>query len=258
MSQPLIDYARAGLRLDIPVFDIHSHIGDLIGEDPPALEGQVAQMDRLGINTVAVSSVHALVGDIARGNDDVAEAMRRFPGRIVGYCHVSANYPEFLLPEVERCFRNDGFRGIKLYQVGPEYDDPAYEPIWAFAEERGLPVLAHTWGGILTGFDRAAEKHPAVPCFAGHAGSGFAYQPYIDAARRISNLYLDLTYSREHTNMIEHFVAELGAGRIVWGSDAPLFSMSQQLSKVLFARISDEDKRKILYENAAGWFRLKG
>jgi len=258
MSRSLLEYARAGARLDISVFDVHAHIGDLIGEDPPSLKEQVAQMDRLGINAVAVSSVHALVGDISRGNDDVAEAMRQFPGRIVGYCHVSANYPEFMLPELERCFRNDGFRGIKLYQVGPEYDDPAFDPVWSFAEERGLPVLAHTWGGSLTGFDRAAAKHPAVPCLAGHAGSGFVYQPYIDAAKRIPNLYLDLTYSREHTNMIEHFVAELGAERIVWGSDAPLFSMSQQLSKVLFARISDDDKRKILYENIAGWFGLKG
>jgi len=258
MSRPLIDYARTGARLDIPVFDAHAHIGDLIGEDVPSLEAQVAQMDRLGIIAAVVSSTHALVGDVARGNDEVAEAMRQFPGRMFGYCHVSANYPDFLLPELERCFRNDGFRGIKLYQVGPAYDEPAYDPVWAFARERGLPVLAHTWGGNLTGFDTAAEKHPTVPCLAGHAGSGFAYGPYIDAAKRIPNLYLDLTYSREHTHMIEHFVAELGAERVVWGSDAPLFSMSQQLSKVLFALISDEDKRKILFDNAAGWFRLKG
>jgi hypothetical protein len=258
MSRPLIDYARAGLRLDLPVFDVHAHIGNLIGEDTPPLDAQVAQMDRLGILAMAVSSEHALVGDIVRGNDEVAEAMRRFPGRILGYCHVSANYPDFLLPEVERCFRNDGFRGIKLYQVGPEYDDPAYDPVWAFAEERGLPVLAHTWGGNLTGFDRAADKHPGVPCLAAHAGSSFAYKPYIEAAKRVPNFYLDLTYSREHTNMIEHFVAELGAERVVWGSDAPLFSMPQQLCKVLFARISDEEKRKILYDNAAGWFRLTG
>jgi predicted TIM-barrel fold metal-dependent hydrolase len=55
-------------------------------------------------------------------------------------------------------------------------------------------------------------------------------------------------------NIIRHFVEVAGADRIVWGADAPLFSMAQQLCKVLFANISDEDKEKILYRNAAKLF----
>jgi len=254
MTKALVDYARAGAPLDFPVFDMHAHINPLIGTDVPSLAQSVAQMDRLGIDVAAVSATRALAGDIVGGNNDVADAVRRYPGRVIGYCHVSANYPEHLLAEVERCFATGAFHGIKLYQVGVNYDDPAYEPIWAFATERRLPILAHTWGGDLTGFDRMAAKYPAVAAFAAHAGSGFAYQPYIEAAKRVPNLYLDLTYSREHTHMIEHFVAEVGADRIVWGSDAPLFSMSQQLCKVLFARIADADKRKILFANAASKF----
>lgn len=256
MTQPLIEYGRQGKRLDIPVFDIHAHINPIIGTDVPTLEQSVAQMEQLGIALVAISSTMALGGDIVLGNDTVWEATRRFPGQVIGYCHVSANYPDHILPELERCFARGGFYGIKLYQVGIDYDNALYDPAWAFATEHKLPVLAHTWGGDLTGFDRMAARYPTVPAFAAHAGSGFGYKPYVEAAKRVPNLYLDLTYSREHTNMIEHFVAELGADRIVWGSDAPLFSMSQQVSKVLFARITDADKRKILYENAYPLFGL--
>ena len=257
MSGALIDYARAGARLDdIPVFDAHAHVGGRTMLDDPPVDVQVAEMERLGIDVAAVSSARALAGDIERGNDEVADAIRRFPGRFLGYAHVSGNYPETMIGELERCFALDGFRGIKLYQVGPAYDDPVFDPVWAFAAERGAPVLAHTWGGDLTGFDRAAEQHPTVACLAGHTGSGFAYQPYIEAALRAPNLYLDLTYSREHTNMIEHIVERVGAERIVWGSDAPCFSMSQQLAKLLFARIPDDAKRKIIYDNAARLFKL--
>jgi hypothetical protein len=257
MTAPLIDYGRKGLKLEgIPVCDIHAHIGHFSLVGSPPLESQVREMDRIGIEVALVSSVEALHGDIAWGNDQVAEAARRYPGRFLGYCHVSAQYPDQMLPELERCFRNPVFRGIKVYQVGTDFDHAHFDPVWAFARERRLPVLAHTWAGNLTGLDRAALRFPEVFFLMGHAGSGFAYQPYLDAARRAPNLVLDLTYSREHTNMIEHFVAEVGADRIVWGSDAPTFSMSQQVGKILFARIPDEAKRKILYGNAATLLRL--
>jgi len=249
---PLLEYGRRGLRLDaFPVLDIHVHlagIGDVIA---PPIEVQIAEMDRLGVQFAMVSSGHAIYGDVEYGNNDVLQVTQRFPDRIGGYCFVSAQYPDLMLAEVERCFQHPGFRGIKVYQLGTDYDHPLFDPVWQFADERRLPILAHTWGGNLTGFDRAARKFPNASFFAAHAGSGFAYQAYIDAARDIPNLYLDLTYSREHTNMIEYFVQELGAHRIVWGSDTPVFSMAQQLGKVLFARISDDDKRAILHDNSA-------
>lgn len=257
MSRPLIDYGRTGARLEgVRVFDCHAHVGHFGNVRSPALDRQVREMDRLGIELAAVSSVEAIFGDIARGNDEVAEAIARYPGRFIGFCHVSAQYPDLMLPELERCLRNPSFRGIKVYQVGTNYDDAKFDPVWAFARDRGLPVLAHTWGGNVTGLDRAAARFPQVAFLAGHSGSGFAYQPYIDMAKRLPNFHLDLTYSREHTNMIEAMVDAVGAGRIVWGSDAPTFSMSQQVGKILFARIPDEAKRKILFDNAAALFRV--
>ncbi len=257
MNMPLIEHGRGGRCLDdVPIFDVHAHIGDFPYAESPSLELQVKEMDRIGIDCTAISSSEALFGDISGGNDGVAEAIRRYPGRFIGYCHVSAQFPELMLSELERCFANPGFGGIKVYQVGTDFDDPLFDPVWDFARERKLPVLAHTWGGELTGLDRAAEKCPEVAFMAAPAGSGFAYQPYIEAAKRVSNLYLDLTYSREHTNMIELFVKEIGADRIVWGSDAPCFSMSHQIGKMLFARIADTDKRKIIYDNAAALFAL--
>lgn len=257
MSTPLIQYGRTGRRLeDVPVFDAHAHVGRVGNLEAPGVEEQVAEMDRLGIDMAALSSSLALRAEFQRGNDEVAEAIRRYPERFVGYCHVSGGYPDLMIPELERCFAMEGFRGVKVYQVGCPYDSPLFDPVWEFAREHNAPVLAHTWGGDLTGLDKAAERSPGVRFLAAHAGSAFAYEPYIQAADRCPNFYPDLTYSREHTNMIEHFVERLGAERIVWGTDVPTFSMSHQLSKVLFARISDADKRKILHENAARIFGL--
>jgi uncharacterized protein len=258
VNDELVRYAREGRTLDhIPVFDAHSHFGKWAGYEAIELDDYLAEMDRLGVGLMAVSGLLALSGDMRRGNDQVAEALRRHPGRFVGYVHVNPRFPEIVMPELERCFAVPGFRGIKVYQVGIPYDDPLFEPVWSFARERGVPVLAHTWGGSLTGLDHAAQTHPEVSFMAAHAGSDLAYRAYIDAAMKSDNLYLDLTYSRDHVNLIECFVESVGARKIVWGSDAPLFSMAQQISKVLFAQISDEDKKMILYGTAARLFRLQ-
>lgn len=256
MTLSLLENGRRGVRVDsIPVYDIHCHVKSMQGYYALPLEAQVAEMDRLGIDITMISSTTAIEALFTVGNDEVAACVRQFPGRFYGYCHISAVYPDLLVPELERCFAMDGvFKGIKLYQVGPNYDDPRYDYVWSFARERKLPVLAHTWGDFLTGFDRAAEKHPEVAFLAAHSGSSFAYKTYIDAAKKHPNFYLDLTYSREHFNMIERFVEVVGADQIVWGTDAPLFSMAHQLGKVLFARIPEEAKKKILGTNAARLF----
>ena len=257
MSTPLIEYGRSGRALDdVPVFDMHTHIGSFPMTPSPDIELQVREMDRIGIDIACISAVEALHGDQPGGNDDVADVIRRYPDHFIGYCHVSAQFPDLMMPELERCFENPAFRGIKIYQVGTDYSHALFDPVWEFARTRGLPVMAHTWGGNLTGLDDAALRFPEVPFLPAHTGSGFAYQPYIDAARKAPNILLDLTYSREHTNMIEHFVEEVGAERLVWGTDAPCFSMAHQVGKILFARIPDEAKLKILHGNAAKLFGL--
>jgi predicted TIM-barrel fold metal-dependent hydrolase len=252
--------ARAGLAgrpLDgFPVVDVHSHFGKWDIFHAVDLEAYLDEMDRLGIRVMALSSLLALSGDVRRGNDQVARALKRRPDRFFGYVHVNANYPELMLPELKRGFARPGFRGIKVYQFGVPYDDPRFTPVWEFAAARQAPVLAHTWGGNLTGLDRAAAAHPTVPFLAAHAGSDLAYGAYIDAAKRAPNLYLDLTLSRDYCGLIAHFVAAIGAERIVWGTDAPLFSMAHQVGKVLFAQIPEASKRQILGGNAMRLFRL--
>lgn len=255
-ARPLIDYARRGLRLDFPVFDVHAHIHPLGSVGDLSLEWQVAQMDRIGIRMAALNSTLALAGQFSQGNDEVAAAIRRYPDRFVGYCHVSANYPDLMLPELERCFAQPGFRAIKVYQVGTPYDHPLFDPVWEFARAHRAPILAHTWGGELTGFDRAAERFPEVAFMAAHAGSSFVAEPYIQAAKRLPNFYPDLTYSREHTDQIEQLVEQVGPDRLVWGTDVICFSMAAGVGKILFARIPDAAKRTLLHDTAARLFGL--
>jgi predicted TIM-barrel fold metal-dependent hydrolase len=46
-------------------------------------------------------------------------------------------------------------------------------------------------------------------------------------------------------------VAELGAGRVLFGSDAHIRSFAGQLAKVVGAELDVADKRRILWDNSA-------
>ena len=253
----LLSRARAGQPLpDCLLLDAHAHLGRWATFDACGPGEQVAEMDRVGIRRAVTSSLLALAGDVRAGNDQVAAALRQFPDRLFGYVHVNANFADDMLPELERCFAVPGFVGIKVYQRGVAYDAAAFRPVWDFARDRVIPVLAHTWGENLTGLDVAAREWPTVPFLLGHAGSGMAYRRCVEVARQAPNLYLDLTLSREYPGLIEHFVEQVGPERLVWGTDSPLFSMAHQAGKVLFARIPDDAKRKILGGNAIRLFGL--
>jgi predicted TIM-barrel fold metal-dependent hydrolase len=58
------------------------------------------------------------------------------------------------------------------------------------------------------------------------------------------------------SGLIEWAVKEIGADRIFYGTDSPLYFAPMQRARVEHAEISDEDKRLILRENALARLEL--
>jgi predicted TIM-barrel fold metal-dependent hydrolase len=73
---------------------------------------------------------------------------------------------------------------------------------------------------------------------------------YYRIAREHPNVFVDTVGSSAARGLVERAVAAIGADKIVWGSDAYCYGLPQQIGKVLGAKISDEDKVKILSGNA--------
>lgn len=249
----LLERARRGEPLaDLEIIDMHGHLGRYqfaVADASPA--GLVATMDRIGVRTIVCSHLNCLQGNIDRGNQEVLEAMRAYPGRIEGYVTLWPSGAEQVEAEVRRRLA-DGFVGIKLHNINQfAYTDEAYAPAMRIANERQLPVLLHTWGRDeeFEQFGQLAESYPEASFLLAHAG---AEKPerYVQAAREFENVYLDPSFSLAPRGMIERLVAEAGAANVVWGSDATFLSMAQQIGRVVGAKISEEDKRKLLSGNA--------
>lgn len=256
MKHSLLQLGRAGLPLSgYDIFDMHGHLGrfgfTIANLDPAAL---VADLNRMGVAAIVCSHVQTVSTETTRGNDIVAEAMRAFPGRILGYvtlhpaCDVTTT-----THEVEHRL-DAGFIGIKLHRSnGYSYTDAGYEPTLALANERRLPVLLHTWGEAcdFAETDILAERWPEAIFILAHAvGLAPALEGYTAVVRRHANVYLDTAMSRSPRGLLERYVEAVGVERIVYGSDALFYSAGPQIGKIVGARLSDAAKRAIFGGNA--------
>jgi len=251
---PLMQKARLGRPLGLmPCIDMHGHIGRYLSPIPDFRAASlVRSMDKAGIRKTMVSHINCMNFDARWGNDVVAKEMRTHPGRIEGYATVWPDSPKNVLNEIKRCLKL-GFGGIKLYNAcGIRYNDLVYVSAWEIANGRHLPVLMHTWGDEPTlGDVRAmAEKYPGAVLLAGHSGSN-AVEKYIALAKEFPNVYLELCFSMGPRGLVERFVRNVGAEKIVFGSDALFYSLHHQVGKVVGAKISEHEKKLILGQNAA-------
>lgn len=266
MSESLLELARRGARLDdVLVIDGHAHLGPWqhFHIPEPDLDGMVRVMDRVGIDRIFLAP-HASIGsDFQLGNDLALEAMGRYPGRVFGYLFVNPNHEDGVLDELRRCERLGASSGHVMRQIkvhsmnGYPYDGERYRSAYDYANERGFPILAHTWGKDAQVFDPLSEEYPNIRFILGHSGVS-DFDTYVHLAKKRPNIYLDLATSMVGYGWVERFVEEVGSDRLLFGSDMPFISAPQQIGKVLYARISEEDKRKILGLNAARVFGLDG
>ena len=242
-----------------PVFDAHVHLGKwastYIWEDDAA--GIVRQMDRCGIARAALVDFLACGGEDEIGNRRVAEAVRRFPDRLVGYATVSPHHPR---PDrlLARCVDEYGFRGLKIHCElhGCQLASDRYTPHWEFAHARALPVLCHV-SADHRGLGRLLERCPGMRFL--HAHSGAFYRPEtgeetIALARNHPNYHADLAGSPHQRGALELLVAQIGADRVLFGSDAMLFDFAYQRGRVTGASLDADQKRLILHDNAARLF----
>jgi predicted TIM-barrel fold metal-dependent hydrolase len=118
-------------------------------------------------------------------------------------------------------------------------------------EENSLPVDFVVW----------ANAFPEVALILSHLGCGWNEDPALQVRAiqksKHGNVFTDTSSARSITsNLIEWAVREIGAERILYGTDSPLYFAPMQRARIDYADISDRDKRLILCDNAIRLFGL--
>lgn len=255
------------------IIDAHTHP---VSGGRGTTRREVAELVRLGRS---LGIVHMLaLGDVLRHgrfptadqiaaiNDDSAEVQRQCPGYFSTLCFLNPTLGErAVLGELERCLERHRFVGIKL-EICNNARDACMRPVMDAARRFSLPVLQHSWS--MTHIrqrqfhtdpeDTAllARRNPEVTIIMAHL-TGCEARGVL-AIKHLPNVYLDTSGGPPVAGLVELAVGELGAHRVLHGSDLPGRSPAVSIERIRGSRLTPAEQALVLYENAARLLRLEG
>jgi predicted TIM-barrel fold metal-dependent hydrolase len=160
----------------IKTIDVHSHChfheaGALLGADGPkiqvppvngaeeafididqriaAMDSQAIDLEVLSINPFWYDRDRELAEQIVRiQNEKLAELCASKPDRFAGFASLTLQAPDLAVKELEAAIKQQGLKGAAIGDVvnGVEFSDPKFHPVWAKAEELGVPLFIHPQG----------------------------------------------------------------------------------------------------------------
>jgi uncharacterized protein len=229
----------------------------------------VASMDADGIDcSVTFPFGWSDPGLIEDCNSYVIEAMRQYPGRVIGLAAAQPLAGARAVAEVERCARA-GMPGIgELMPHGQGYrlsETHHFEPLTEVARAYNLFVLTHTSepiGHVYAGkgdvtpaeLQAFLAAFPDLRIVASHWGGGYPFyelMPEVHAAA--AQLWYDSAASLYlYRPEIFAIVARIaGPEKVLWASDFPLLGQRRMLEYARASGLSDTDLALALGGNAA-------
>lgn len=251
-----------GKALDVDIVDAHVHLGPSGGY---VLEAQTEQdqaaaaekvMKAVGVKTMVISGLQALLGASVEGNDLLGKVLRAHPGRFLGYLSFNPYYADDLVPRFKHYFSGGAFVGFKTlcdYWRVP-ITDKRFNPMWAYANRHHLPVLSHTWSGSYDTpvlFKDIVRRYPNVQFLFGHSGGGSdaSRAEAVTLAQKHRNVYLEWCGSFCSPAPWEETLKAVGPRQIVFGTDAMAHDINWELGRLLSLDVPDTVLTPILGAN---------
>lgn len=217
-----------------------------------------------------------LIGRLKRRNEWTCEMAAQHPA-LIPFIGLDPTMGEaVLLGEIE-ARRVQGARGIKLHpgaQVFYPHDRRLW-PVYDRAQSLGWPIIFHSGAFALgaTRTDHAALPHfreplaafPRLTFVLGHMGFG-DFETCAALASEFANVMFDCCYVINGTEASPSLsdedaaagIRKAGTSRVMFGSDYPWFDPALDAARIGRLPLRDEEKRAVLYENAARLFGVAG
>jgi predicted TIM-barrel fold metal-dependent hydrolase len=260
-----------------PAIDAHGHYGVYRRVDGDSLVDGFMSADAIEVRNraracgVEWTLVSPLEGLLPRGqansvaaNENAYEQLQKVPG-LLQYVIVNPLQSD-TFSQARRMLQSPWCAGIKIHPEEHGYKIAEHgEKLFAFFEEIQAPVMAHSGcpNSLPVEFVPFANRHPGARLLLAHLGNGAGDHQRVDLqvravqAARHGNLWIDTSSARSILpGLIEWAVREVGADRLLFGSDTPLYHVAMQRARIETAEIPDSAKALILRENAWKFFNL--
>jgi len=179
--------------------------------------------------------------DYRLGNDFLLAVCRKAPDRLIGFMGVNPNDSRSgIIYELDRAF-DAGLRCIKLinsYQESYPGDGPNLMAVYEYAAKHRMLVFNHSWTEDV--IMKVSAKFPDTDFIFGHYGGRL--DPVLKARK---NVYTNI-WSYSSLGWLDRGIKNVGAEKFMFGSDALLNPFSVGIGPVVFAPITDHEKRLIL------------
>ncbi len=255
------------------IIDAHVHTGfPNIFFSPEIDAGQLLKrMDQFGIQfSINLSSMRAITGyrkqELCRARREFEQLNRRI--FYLGFYDPHDGENDLAL--LQKACDWPGFKGIKIHPSfnGTPADDPSYEPVWKFASENDLPIVAHSWSvstynpvqrfSTPEKFEKYVRKYRDVRFVLAHSGGrGSGRQEAVRMADMYKNVYTDCAGDIYDYHFFENMMASLPHNKLLFGTDFPWFDHRSHLTRIFLADIPTTIKQKILRDNAIEVFKLE-
>ncbi len=238
------------------IIDFHAHLH--LNRGPEEVDMLVENALRCGVQKICISGIGGHVPsrrEVQQLNERVFQAAERYPEVIIPFVYLNPMHGHDALAMLDDAHAR-GAKGIKLW-VAVKANQRCVWPIAERAAELGLPILQHAWhkytGNLPYESDpldvaELARQFPKTTIVMAHIGGSWEWG--ISAVREVPNLLVDTSGTRIELGQIVRAVKELGAERVIYGSDAPYVDYVLTIAKIENAPIDESAKKLILHSNA--------
>jgi uncharacterized protein len=256
---------------ELPAIDVHGHYGQYVQPQTIPLKRQFMSADpatvaararSAHIQYTVVSPLQALLprgqADAVAGNADAYRTVQATDG-LLQWVVLHPDQAETCEQAVEMLAQPKCV-GIKIHPEEHDYSIAERgEKIFALAARFRAVILSHSGepNSLPADFVGFANKFPEVTLILAHlgnsgdAGDSVELQVRAIQASRHGNVYADTSSANSLLpGLIEWAAREVGAERLLFGSDTPLYFSPAQRARIDHADLSDAQKRLILCDNA--------
>ncbi len=255
------------------IIDAHVHTGfpNIFFSPEVDAEHLLKRMEQFGIvYSVNLSSMRAITGYRRQELRRARKEFEKSDGKIfyLGFYDPKDGENDLTLLQEARSW--PGFKGIKIHPSfnGVPADDPLYEPVWRFASENDLTIVAHSWSvstynpaqrfSTPEKFEKYVKKYPDVRFVLAHSGGrGTGRHEAVRMANTYKNVYTDCAGDIYDYHFFESMTALLPENKLLFGTDYPWFDHRSHLTRLFLADVPDSRKQKILRDNAIEAFKLE-
>jgi predicted TIM-barrel fold metal-dependent hydrolase len=192
------------------------------------------------------------------GNQFVYSLVEKCPDRIIQVYWLDPRKPDFMV-KLKNDFDRWRFRGIKLHQVCTpfEIDNYEIEQIASFGQERQLPLFIHLRSNKdARKMMSVAKNYPGINVVLLHL---IGLEEVIEDASMLKNIHYEISaYSYISERRLKYAIDNLGASRIILGSDTPWdkSSLKNNIARVNRLSIGNDEKERILGGNTTKILKL--